>query len=202
MPNDASPARIGPGMMSEGNLARRIAWEMERRGWSQERMAKEMTDAGYPLHQSSVSKIVNPKDGKRRAISVDDALGFAHVFGIDLEELLIPLEAAWDTELRALLGRLEHLHQQRATLDRDTVGVVTQIVKLLQTTGDDQLDERMHATDAATRQILLTELERWGQMMLTRLAQAGPADDLTDTERLEQLHRILFGEQPATGSPA
>lgn len=193
MPNDAGQPRIGLSLMSEGNLARRIAWEMDRRSWSQERMAKEMTDAGYPLHQSSVSKIVNPKDGKRRAISVDDAIGFAQVFDLALDELLIPLEAVWDSELRAVLARLEQLQQQRETIDRETVGAVTQIVKLLQTAGEDSFDQHMHAIDEAGRQRLLAELGRWGQQMTAQLG-ATDRDGLSDTERIEQLRRIMFGD--------
>ncbi|MGI5414300.1 helix-turn-helix domain-containing protein [Actinomadura luteofluorescens] len=179
--------------MSEGNLARRIAWEMHHRGWSQERMAREMTDAGYPLHQSSISKIVNPKDGKRRAISVDDALGFAHVFDVTLEELLIPLEAVWDSELRDGLERLQDLHQQRETIDRELVTVVTQIVDLFQAAGEGAFEEHMQAVDEPARQRLLTELGRWGQQMR---AQLDGTDGLTDSERRERLHHILYGDQP------
>src|SRR5688572_2896586 len=43
--------------LSEENMAARVAWEMRRRGWSQERLAREMAEAGCPLHQSAISKI-------------------------------------------------------------------------------------------------------------------------------------------------
>ena len=192
--DDANHAPIGLGLMSEGNVARRISWEMGRRGWSQERMAKAMTDAGYPLHQSSVSKIVNPTDGKRRTISVDDAIGFAKVFDTTVEDLLIPLEAVRDNELRAALGRVEELHRQREAADREMVGVVTQIVKLLQESpspGDLQI---IGETD---RQRLLTELRRWGAKMTAQL-DAETDDGLSDEQRLQQLRHIMFGDPGAT----
>src|SRR5690242_1335063 len=133
--------------MSEDNLARRVAWEMNQRGWSQERMAKEMTDAGFPLHQSSVSKIVNPKDGKRRAISVDDAIGFARVFGVTVEDLLIPLEAVFDTGIRDTLIRLEKLHQQREDLDREAAALATRLVQYTHAAGPDAVDRNLAGTD-------------------------------------------------------
>lgn len=81
--------------LSEENVALRIAWEMRRRHWSQERMAQEMTAAGCPTHQTAISKIVNPKpDGSRRSITFEETLALAKVFGVPLEELGQPLEAA------------------------------------------------------------------------------------------------------------
>ncbi|PRX48968.1 helix-turn-helix protein [Nonomuraea fuscirosea] len=89
--------------LSEENVALRVAWEMRRRGWSQERMAQELTNAGCPTHQSAISKIVNPKpDGSRRMISVDEAIAMARVFGIPLEELPLPPEAAEGRDLHEL----------------------------------------------------------------------------------------------------
>lgn len=89
--------------MSEENVALRIAWEMRRRGWSQERMAQELTNAGCPTHQSAISKIINPRpDGSRRAITVDEAIALARVFDIPLEELPLPLDDAEGRDLHDL----------------------------------------------------------------------------------------------------
>ncbi|MGI5274138.1 helix-turn-helix domain-containing protein [Nonomuraea sp. CA-218870] len=94
---------------SEENVALRIAWEMRRRGWSQERMAQELTNAGCPTHQSAISKIVNPRpDGSRRAISVDEAIALARVFGIALEELPLPLDDAQGRDLHDLSRTVTH----------------------------------------------------------------------------------------------
>ncbi|MFD1547146.1 helix-turn-helix domain-containing protein [Nonomuraea guangzhouensis] len=92
-----------PRRLSEENIALRLAWEMRRRGWSQDRMAQELTNAGCPTHQSAISKIVNSKpDGSRRAISVDEAIAMAQVFGIPLEELPLPSEGAEGRDLHDL----------------------------------------------------------------------------------------------------
>ncbi|MCA2188354.1 helix-turn-helix domain-containing protein [Nonomuraea cavernae] len=100
---------LGARGLSEENVALRIAWEMRRRGWSQERMAQELTNAGCPTHQSAISKIVNPKpDGSRRAISVDEAITLARVFGIALEELPLPLDDAEGRDLHDLTRTVTH----------------------------------------------------------------------------------------------
>jgi transcriptional regulator with XRE-family HTH domain len=98
-PDDGRDSR----RLSEENIALRLAWEMRRRGWSQDRMAQELTNAGCPTHQSAISKIVNSKpDGSRRAISVDEAIAMAQVFGLPFEELPLPPEAAEGRDLHNL----------------------------------------------------------------------------------------------------
>ncbi|MFG1943330.1 helix-turn-helix domain-containing protein [Nonomuraea sp. NPDC048826] len=95
--------------LSEENVALRIAWEMRRRGWSQERMAQELTNAGCPTHQSAISKIVNPRpDGSRRAISVDEAIALSRVFGVPLEELPLPMDDAEGRDLHDLSRTVTH----------------------------------------------------------------------------------------------
>ncbi|TDD62425.1 helix-turn-helix domain-containing protein [Actinomadura rubrisoli] len=194
MSGDASRGQFGSILLSEDNIARRISWEMRRRGWSQERMAKEMTDAGHPFHQSSVSKIVSPKDGKRRSISVDDAIGFAKVFGVPFDEVLIPLEAVWDSELRAELDRLDELQQQREALDREAAGLVTRIVKLVQAAGEEHFDQRMDSTSGDERRRLLDEMLRWGQRLMAQV-DAGVLDGLSEEEALSRLRQLTFGER-------
>ncbi|MEV0163411.1 helix-turn-helix domain-containing protein [Nonomuraea fuscirosea] len=104
-----SPGSPASRTLSEENVAMRVAWEMRRRGWSQERMAQELTNAGCPTHQSAISKIVNPKpDGSRRVISVDEAIAMARVFGIPLEELPLPPEAAEGRDLHEFSQTVAH----------------------------------------------------------------------------------------------
>lgn len=75
----------------EENIAQRIEEEMKSRGWSQVKLAKEMAARGYPIHQSAISKIIRPPSGdNRRSVSVDEALGFAKTFNVDLVDLLVP----------------------------------------------------------------------------------------------------------------
>jgi len=191
----AANDRIMPGLMSEENLARRIAWEMASRGWSQERMAKTMTDAGHPLNQSSVSKNVHPQDGKRSAVRVDDAIVFAKGFGVTLDELLIPLEAVWDSEFRDALSRLHDIQQQRDALDREAAALITRMVKLAHTAGEEFFDRHMDAATVTDRRRLLTEMHRWAQRLMAQADEPALAD-LPDEEALERLRRITYGEQP------
>src|SRR5680860_1410878 len=46
-------------------LGLRIQQERKLRGWSQARLSEEMTKAGQPLHQSSISKIEPPDEDRR-----------------------------------------------------------------------------------------------------------------------------------------
>lgn len=100
---------------SEENVALRIEWEMRRRRWSQERLAAEMASAGHPLHQSAISKIINPRaDGKRRTISLGEAIGFARVFNTSLEELALPLELVQKQEAHLVIEHLRTLINDHA----------------------------------------------------------------------------------------
>src|SRR4051794_31115604 len=78
---------------SEAHLARRMTTERQRRGWSQERLAKELTKAGCPTSQTSISKIERPVGGRRRDITADEAIAMSRVFRIPLDELLLPTGA-------------------------------------------------------------------------------------------------------------
>jgi transcriptional regulator with XRE-family HTH domain len=90
-------------LLSEDGLARRVSAERERLGWSQEKLAREMENAGHPIHQSAISKI--EKRRGRRQITVDEALGFSKVFSIPLPDLLLPPELAASRVLRQQLAR-------------------------------------------------------------------------------------------------
>jgi transcriptional regulator with XRE-family HTH domain len=107
-------------LLSEENVAVRVAWEMSVRGWSQERLAQEMTAVGCPMHQSSVSKIVNPPGGgRRRSISVDELIAFAKVFSVEIVELLLPLVVTHSDAARKLLLELAEAEQARADIDAE-----------------------------------------------------------------------------------
>jgi transcriptional regulator with XRE-family HTH domain len=119
------------GIMREDHVASRIEYEIDRRGWSQERLAAEMAEVGHPLHQSAISKIINPKGGRRRTVSVDEALGFAKVFGISLEDLLLPLSAVENAEIRRLLQRISAITAERIRLIKESEGLWKRVVDLL-----------------------------------------------------------------------
>ena len=101
---------------SEKALARRVAHERESRGMSYEGLASRMTKAGCPIQASAIYKI--EKADPPRRITVDELVAFAQVFGVPVEQLLLPPEAAVSKELGAFLLRW-HTAQQAALAARD-----------------------------------------------------------------------------------
>lgn len=94
---------------SEDALARRVKVERERRGWSQETLARRVEDVlggGFP--QSAVSRI--EKGRGRRSITVEELLALSDVFGIPFDELLLPADVAADRELYRLLDAAADAH--------------------------------------------------------------------------------------------
>jgi transcriptional regulator with XRE-family HTH domain len=87
-PNPPRPLR------GEANLARRVAYERQRDRMSTEGLARRMTELGCPINQSAIWKIENGDPPRR--ITYDEALAFAEVFGIPLDELSVPPEIMAD----------------------------------------------------------------------------------------------------------
>lgn len=73
-------------LKGEENAAKRIKFERERRGWSTTTLSDRLNEAGYEMNPSGVWRIEN---GKRR-INLDEAIGFAEVFGVSLSNLVGP----------------------------------------------------------------------------------------------------------------
>ena len=97
MPRPNKPRDV----LAERNLARRIASERDVRGWTNEGLAKRMTDAGCAMTGSAIFKI--EKGSPPRRIVVDELVAFAKVFGVTVEELLLPPEVAVQRELARLV---------------------------------------------------------------------------------------------------
>ena len=88
----------------EETLARRVAYERERRGWSTQGLAQRMTDVGCPINQTAIWKIESGRP--RRRITYDEALAFAEVFEVELEDLAIPPELKASAQLQDLFEKL------------------------------------------------------------------------------------------------
>ncbi|MEW1696462.1 helix-turn-helix transcriptional regulator [Streptomyces sp. NPDC091278] len=73
-------------LKGEDNAAKRIKAERENRGWSTTTLSDRLNEAGYEMNPSAVWRIEN---GKRR-INLDEAIGFAEVFGVSLSNLVGP----------------------------------------------------------------------------------------------------------------
>lgn len=105
MPRPNPPRTV----QGEINLARRIAYERERRSWTYEGIARRLTEVGCPIQGSAIYKI--EKGQPRRRISVDEFVAFAEIFEIERDELLIPLELRAEHEALDLITELERKSQ-------------------------------------------------------------------------------------------
>lgn len=106
-----------PLLYSEGNAAARVALERETRGWSTTELAARMTKAGVAMNQTAVWRIENGKP--RRKITLDEALGFARVFELPLEELMSPPLEGIDLEGRRVVQEaVEAFYESRDAQDR------------------------------------------------------------------------------------
>ncbi|MBQ0848142.1 helix-turn-helix transcriptional regulator [Streptomyces sp. BH-SS-21] len=77
-------------LSGEANVAVRIKLEREARGWSTNALSDRLNEAGFEMNPSAVWRIEN---GKRR-INLDEAIGFAEVFGLALRNLVGPPQLA------------------------------------------------------------------------------------------------------------
>ena len=77
-----TPREPGPDELA----SQRIRYERERRGWSTAELARRVTEAGCKINQSSVWAIESGEP--RRRVSLGEAVAFAQVLGMTLDELM------------------------------------------------------------------------------------------------------------------
>ena len=85
-------------------FGKRVRDERERRGWSQEELAKRLTDKGIPVYASTIAKIESKE--KPRAARLGEAAGIADLFGVSLDSLLGRKPRKADRDLGYALGAL------------------------------------------------------------------------------------------------
>ncbi|MFI1097341.1 helix-turn-helix domain-containing protein [Streptomyces sp. NPDC020917] len=101
----------------------RIKLERDSRGWSTNALSDRLNAAGYEMNPSAVWRIEN---GQRR-VTVDDALGFAEVFGISLANLVGPPRLAAHARAMELVEdirrayRASHMANLAAAQARDAL---------------------------------------------------------------------------------
>ncbi|MFG2224503.1 helix-turn-helix transcriptional regulator [Streptomyces sp. NPDC048644] len=112
-------------LRGEENVAVRIKLEREARGWSTNAVSDRLNEAGYEINPSAVWRIEN----RKRRVNLDEAIGFAELFGISLENLVGPprlaaharaMELVEDIRLRY---REMHLANRAAAEARDALDV-------------------------------------------------------------------------------
>lgn len=104
---------------TEQALARRIAYERDKRGMTYDGLASLMTAAGCPIQASALYKI--EKADPPRRITVDELVALSRVFEIPVGRLLLPPEVAASKEATALWEKYEQATERylsaRAELD-------------------------------------------------------------------------------------
>ncbi len=175
MPRPNAPRSL----RSETNLARRIAHEREQRGMTYEGLAKRMTDVGCPIQPSAIFKI--EKADPPRRITVDELVGFAEVFAVPVEQLLMPpevLEAealtdlfiAWESASRVLTAAKEEEAEARQAIEQyvasrpQTEEVLQRIIRAWADTWAPS-----PATTEAIWMHTFTGSERWSKLLDERL---------------------------------
>lgn len=73
-------------LSGEENVAIRIKLEREGRGWSTNNLSDRLNEAGYDMNPSAVWRIEN----RKRRVNLNEAIGFAQVFGLDLRNFVGP----------------------------------------------------------------------------------------------------------------
>jgi transcriptional regulator with XRE-family HTH domain len=95
---------------AEERLGHHLRRLREDRGWSQEKVAKQMTSLGHPWRQTTVFKTENAA----RPIRVNDVAALAQVFGIPAAALLNPaVDATTDARMHAATRAIAELEQAR-----------------------------------------------------------------------------------------
>ncbi|WP_371480705.1 helix-turn-helix domain-containing protein [Kitasatospora sp. NBC_00315] len=138
----------------EENVARRIKMEREARGWSTATLAERLTEAGYPLNQSAVWRIESGEP--RRRVNLDEAIGFAKVFDISLDNLVGPPEIAANAHVKRLLADFAESWQKSVAARKD-------------------MDQAREALDAYGR--AHPNLEELIRAMITRVVADAAGDD-------------------------
>lgn len=70
-----------------GVLAERVKTLRKSRGWTAQRLAEEMTAAGFRWERMVVTKL---ETGRRQSVSIDELFGLAFVLDVSPIHLLVP----------------------------------------------------------------------------------------------------------------
>jgi transcriptional regulator with XRE-family HTH domain len=112
-------------------VARRIAYERKRRGWSNAELARRMAEAGCPINQSAIQKIEH--GNPRRTISLDEAHALAEVFGLDrIEKLEQVPEDLVHEDVRVFFQDAEKIRSEARDLLRSLEGIGPRLAEIRQ----------------------------------------------------------------------
>ncbi|MER6911195.1 helix-turn-helix transcriptional regulator [Streptomyces sp. NPDC000594] len=95
-------------LSGEENVAVRIKLEREARRWSTNALSDRLNEAGFDMNPSAVWRIEN----RKRRINLDEAIGFAEVFGVSLRNLVGPPRLAAKARAMELIDDVVAAHRE------------------------------------------------------------------------------------------
>jgi transcriptional regulator with XRE-family HTH domain len=162
---------LGRTVATNKALAQRIAYERERKGWTMQELAERMDKVGCRIHHTAVYKI--ERGNPQRTVSFEEAVAFAKVFGLDLDELSLPPTLARNAEARRHVDALfTALHDGAEAAERERRAREALAQLLL---GDAELIEDVHTileptrldADAFMLQLGVTRLDENDNIVMT-----------------------------------
>ena len=134
-----------PSDISDGIFARQLLKLRKMAGLTQEQLAERMTAAGNAMHRSAIAKI----ESGDRSVPVGEAVQFAEVLGVDLDELTT--ERSRDTV------------RDRALQERADAQIRVRSLQHLATERHERLEEAQFLYEHAAKQLeqAQRELSNW-----------------------------------------
>jgi transcriptional regulator with XRE-family HTH domain len=160
------PRKPKSNVRAEDALAERILLERERREMSPATLADWMTKAGCPMTQSAIWKIEN--GNPRRRITFDEAVAFAKVFGMTVQELAQPPEVVHADRASDLVSQLRQDAETRVALQERWGHSIEEIGDLMANDPTGLVCEAVNAALLSPGEILLEgrdfDVETWRAM--------------------------------------
>ena len=86
------------------------------RGWSQEDLARKMTDAGHPMHQTTLAKL----ESGIRPTSVDELVALGALLNVNPRDLIrVPSEQGAEREVDEAMLALQEVTAEMEEIDRE-----------------------------------------------------------------------------------
>jgi hypothetical protein len=116
----------------EASVARRIAYELDRRSWTNDGLASRMAVHGCAMHPSAIHKILRPDHPRR--ITANELAAFAEVFEIGIDELIKPPEVLLEGQAKATFDQWaiaaaesDRAHQELVRAEAEVVQFLAEI---------------------------------------------------------------------------
>lgn len=151
------PRKTSRTVNAEQVARQRIRSERRRHNWTEATLARRLTERGTPMTQSTISKI--ERGTPKRGISLDEAYGFAKVFGIGLDDLVTPPPTAGDRKQAQQIHRdILAIEAQQELLEGRLEEAWDAFLDITMESGDDAEEETV--TDPENPDAWYRELDR------------------------------------------